>query len=122
VLVYRGDLFSGLLTENDITGWLAHHVATRMSTLDIADVKVVAALRQEENQSTSSIVPQSKTITQVSGLFVTKPLLEAVLVTSHGKHNDKLLGIVTAGISRTWEHDWALFDDKPKRYKRTALI
>src|SRR5262249_13019171 len=43
--VYEADKFRGLLTENGITRWLAHHVATKMSLVELEDVPVKEVLQ-----------------------------------------------------------------------------
>jgi predicted transcriptional regulator len=94
--VYDGRTFKGLLTENGITRWLAHHVSNKLSLVELDEVTVRMALREEENtRSNSRFVPQATTVGEVKGLFGKYELLEAVLITSSGNPKEELLGIAT---------------------------
>ena len=93
--VYDGDRFSGLLTENGITRWLAGHVTGDLSLIDLDEVTVKKALREEENKKAWKFVARTMRVDDVLGLFSARPLLEAVLITANGKESEKLLGIAT---------------------------
>jgi predicted transcriptional regulator len=94
--VYDGRRFKGLLTENGITRWLAHHVSNEISLIELDEVTVRMALREEENaRSNSHFVSHVTTVGEVKGLFNKRELLEAVLITSTGSPKEELLGIAT---------------------------
>src|SRR5262245_40904902 len=46
--VYRSDRFVGLITENGITRWMAHHVHSVDSIVDLNDVSISVAVKEEE--------------------------------------------------------------------------
>ena len=94
--VYDGGAFKGLLTENGITRWLAHHVSKDLSLIELDEVTVKTALREEENKrSNSQFVAQAATVSEVKGLFAKHELLEAVLITRSGNPKEDLIGIAT---------------------------
>ena len=93
--VYENERFRGLLTENGITRWLAYHVATDLSLVELDDVRVKQALREDEKRKNYHFVPRDMRIDDMRGLFASHELLEAVLVTQTGKESEALLGIAT---------------------------
>ena len=92
---YEGERFRGLLTENGITRWLAHHVDTKFSSVELEDVSVKEVLQNEERLKTYHFVPADSRVDDVSGLFALHGELEAVLITTEGKESEPLLGIAT---------------------------
>jgi predicted transcriptional regulator len=88
-------LFRGLLTENGITRWLAHHVVAEMALVDFDEVRVTAVMGEEETQSNYLFVSRTSSVDEVFSQFASQPLLEAVLITHGGKSKERLLGIVT---------------------------
>jgi predicted transcriptional regulator len=93
--VYEAGQFRGLLTENGITRWLAHHVSTRLSLVEFEDVSVAQVLLDEEKRGTVDFAAQDVRLYDVSGKFVSQPMLEAVLITPNGKDSEQLIGIAT---------------------------
>jgi predicted transcriptional regulator len=93
--VYDGDKFRGLLTENGITRWLAHHVSKKMSLVELEEVPIKQVLPEEETRPNWLFVSRNHTVDEVKGLFAEKELLEAVLITDAGKPAEKPIGIVT---------------------------
>jgi len=92
--VYEGDCFCGLLTENGITRWLAHHVAT-LSLVELDDIRIKQVLENEEKRKNYHFVAHDSRVDDVSHLFVSQEFLEAVLITQSGKESEALLGIAT---------------------------
>jgi predicted transcriptional regulator len=93
--VYRSDRFVGLITENGITRWMAHHVHTVDSIIDLHDVTVSALVKEEETSSNVSFIPRTSTVDAVLQLFADSPLLEAALITNAGQKTETPLGIIT---------------------------
>jgi predicted transcriptional regulator len=93
--VYEAERFKGLLTENGITRWLAHHVDTTLSLVDLDDVSVKKVLAKEDDRKNYRFVARSMRVDEVSSLFATHALMEAVLITATGKESEALLGIAT---------------------------
>jgi predicted transcriptional regulator len=93
--IYKDHRFYGLLTENGITRWLAHHVSTKLSLVELDEIAVDDVLPNEENRRNYSFLARDGRVDDVRGLFFTHPLLEAVLVTASGKESEALLGIAT---------------------------
>lgn len=93
--VYADDQFAGLITENGITRWLAHHAITELSLVELADVTVGEVLRDEEDRSNVEFVGRNMTVDSVTASFGHNPVLEAVLITHSGRRDQELLGIVT---------------------------
>jgi predicted transcriptional regulator len=93
--VYDDQGFKGLLTENGITRWLAHHVTNELSLIELDEVPVKTALREEENKRNFIFISRRVTVDMISELFVTRDLLEAALITNSGGRDEKLMGIVT---------------------------
>ena len=93
--MYEEKRFRGLLTENGVTRWLAHHVATALSLVELDDVPVGQVLQNEEERRNYHFVPRDMRVDDVSALFARQTLLEAALITASGKETEKLLGIAT---------------------------
>jgi hypothetical protein len=93
--VYDENVFKSLLTENGITRWLAHHVSSEMSLIELANVPVRKVLREEEKRPACLFVARSATVDEIKSLFAEHELLEAVLITHSGHRNATLMGIAT---------------------------
>jgi predicted transcriptional regulator len=93
--VYGPDGFRGLLTENGITRWLAHHVTTQISLVELEEVLVEWVIEKEENQGNYQFVGRNMRVDDIVQQFASHELLEAVLVTATGKQSEGLLGIAT---------------------------
>jgi len=93
--VYDGGNFRGLLTENGIARWLAHHVATKLSLIEFEDVRVADLIHNEEKRENCLFVPKDDLVDDVVDKFSSAELLEAVLITAAGKQSEPLLGIIT---------------------------
>ncbi|MFI5107572.1 MAG: hypothetical protein ACHP78_01865 [Terriglobales bacterium] len=93
--VYEAERFRWLLTVNGITRWLAHHVVTKLSLVELDDVSVGTVLENEEKRKNYHFVARDMRVDDVSGLFASRELLEAVLITATGKESEALLGIAT---------------------------
>ena len=93
--VYDGPTFKGLLTENGITRWLAIHVSTELSLIELEDVSVRDVLKEEAKRPDCQFVSRTTTTEQVKASFAQQELLEALLITNTGHRREELLGIVT---------------------------
>lgn len=93
--VYTGEQFCGLLTENGITRWLAHHSRNTDTLVELAEVPVQDLLGEEENRSNHRFVPRDMLVDDLITQFGRQPLLEAVLITATGASKQSLLGIVS---------------------------
>lgn len=93
--VYEAERFLGLLTENGITRWLALHVSTKLSLVELDEVFVRDVLQNEEERKNYFFVPRDMPVDEVRGLFASHEMLEAVLVTASGKESERLMGIAT---------------------------
>jgi predicted transcriptional regulator len=94
--VYADERFLGLLTENGITRWLAHHVVTTLTLVDLADVPVRSVFREEEKRRLNyAFAARKASVYQVRDLFVEQALLEAVLINETGRPEERLLGMAT---------------------------
>lgn len=93
--VYEAERFQGLLTENGITRWLAHHVTHRLSLVELDDIPVKQVLHNEEKRKTYHFVSRDTHVDDVRWLFSSHEILEAVFITAGGKESEGLLGIAT---------------------------
>jgi len=93
--VYEGNRFLGLLTENGITRWLAHHAMTKLTLIECEEILIKNLLPEEEKRSNSSFISRDMPVDEVVEQFSNNLFLEAVLITQNGKESEKLLGIVT---------------------------
>jgi hypothetical protein len=93
--VYEDNRFHGLLTENGITRWLARHVATKLSLVELEEELVAQVLQNEEERKNYCFVAPNMRVDDVCSLFASNSLLEAVLITASGKESEALQGIVT---------------------------
>jgi CBS domain-containing protein len=87
--------FLGVLTENGITRWLAEHVARELSLVDFSDAPIGEVLAREERRRNYEFTSRHTSVEALVHRFHENPYLEAVLLTTHGKEAEKLLGIVT---------------------------
>lgn len=93
--VYENNRFCGLLTENGITRWLARHVSDSLSLVDLDEIPVAQVLRDQEKFETWTFMSREQRVDDLLGRFSAIPLLEAALITAHGKDSEKLIGIAT---------------------------
>jgi predicted transcriptional regulator len=91
----RDDRFAGLLTENGVTRWLAHHTVHELTLVDFQDALVEDVLREEEQRPTFGFASRRTLVEDVVAKFGRNPFLEAVLITETGKKDEELLGIAT---------------------------
>jgi predicted transcriptional regulator len=92
--VMEGGKFTGLLTENGITRWLAQKIANSISLVDFADAKVCDLVVNEERRENFLFIPRSMSIAEVREKFRGCGLLEAALITENGRRGEKLLGLI----------------------------
>ncbi len=93
--VYGANRFQGLLTENGITRWLAEHVTTQLSLVELQEVAVERVIKNEEKRGNYQFVARNMQVDDLVGHFASHNLLEAVLITANGKETEALLGIAT---------------------------
>lgn len=93
--VYEDKQFRGLLTENGVTRWLAHHVVKTLSLVELDDIPVAQVLQNEEKRKNYQFVSREMLVDDIRALFAKQALLEAVLITASGKQAEKLLGVAT---------------------------
>jgi predicted transcriptional regulator len=93
--VYDDGQYKGLLTENGITRWLAHHSTTEMTLVELQEISVKTLLRKEEKRPNCVFVSSKTTVEEALGKFAANAFLEAVIVTHSGQKEEKPIGIVT---------------------------
>ena len=93
--VYHGTKFSGLLTTNGITRYLAHHAAKNGAPLDFDAVEVRFVLAREESRANFFFAARDEPVQKIAFAFHENTFLEAVLITPNGGKQEKLLGIAT---------------------------
>ena len=91
--VYDAERFQGVLTENGITRWLAHHVTHRLSLIELDDIPVKQVLHNEENRKTYHFVSRDTHVDGVHGLFSSHEILEAVFITAGGRREKVCWGL-----------------------------
>jgi predicted transcriptional regulator len=87
--------FRGLLTENGITRWLAHHVTTQISLVELNEVTVGEVIGNEEMRENYKFIARSTRVDDLVDQFASHKLLEAIMITANGKESEALLGIAT---------------------------
>lgn len=91
--------FAGVLTENGITRWLAEHIASEMSLVDLEQEPVAEVLAREEGyfakRRNYEFAPRDARAEDMVQRFHDNTYLESVLITATGDAHEKLLGIVT---------------------------
>lgn len=93
--VYDGATLSGLLTENGITRWLAQHVDSNGSLVELVDHSVSDALKDDRKSANFKLVGREVPVDVVQDMFADHANLEAVIVTNSGKPTETPLGIAT---------------------------
>jgi predicted transcriptional regulator len=98
--VYQGRDFKGLLTSHGITHWLAqlNLEGATCALLKQAAVGDVLAFERERLDRNCRIVARDMPVDEIVALFHAHPDLVAVLITEHGRQNERPVGIVT-----TWD-------------------
>jgi predicted transcriptional regulator len=98
--VYEAREFKGLLTSHGITHWLAQLdlEGATCALLKQAVVKDVLSFERERLDRNCRIVARDMPVDEIVALFHTHPDLDAVLITEHGRRNEKPVGIAT-----TWD-------------------
>ena len=95
--VYEGREFAGLLTSHGITHWLSQVDLEQQPCTILKQTRVqdVLSFEHERLDRNCRFVARDTAVDEILALFQTQPDLEAVLVTEHGRRNEKPLGIVT---------------------------
>lgn len=93
--VYDGPALIGLLTENGITRWLAQHVNSSGSLVELVDHSVAEVLKDDRKSLNFKVVGREVPVDVVQDLFADHANLEAVIVTNSGKPSETPLGIAT---------------------------
>lgn len=93
--IYDGKSYIGLLTENGITRWLAHHTVTELSLIEFSEIPISHVIKREEKRKNNQSLPYDATIYEAEMLFTKNPVLEAILITHSGSLQETLLGIIT---------------------------
>lgn len=86
--------FLGLVTENGLTRWLAHHM-TKLSMIELAEHAVTEVLELEESRDNVTFVSRAMLVEDLVETFRKQPTLEAALITERGDRTTSFLGIVT---------------------------
>lgn len=90
------DTYCGLLTENGVTRWLAHHTTGQQTMLvNFEEAMVSQVLQEEEQRPAAKFMSRNEPLDAVLVAFAEEERLEAVLITEAGKPHQKLLGIAT---------------------------
>ncbi len=93
--VYDGSALVGLLTENGITRWLAQHVNSSGSLVELLDHSVSEVLNDDRKSRNFKLVGRQLPVDVVQDLFAEHANVEAVIVTNSGKSTEVPLGIAT---------------------------
>ena len=94
--VYKDKIFTGLLTENGISRWLANHAIDESPLIEFNEIQLSSVFLEEEKRENYSFVTRNMTMLDAENQFMQKPDMEALLITETGKHDQALLGIVTS--------------------------
>jgi CBS domain-containing protein len=93
--VYRDNHFVGLLTENGVTRWLANYTSRVLTLVEFDEEIVDSVLHHEEKRPNYAFISRDLTILDAENKYVANPFLEALLITNHGKQDEKLIGIIS---------------------------
>jgi len=97
--VFRGRRFAGLLTSRCVAQWLADSVTNGGISFD--GVTVADVLQHDEAEGRRvEFIAKDATWYDAAELFTPgrgkrRPMLEALLITEHGREDEELLGIIT---------------------------
>lgn len=93
--VYDNGTCIGLITDNGITRWLAHHVEEDLISLSESTISEVLEL--EENTQRFKFMNIHMTVYDAKEVFNTPSdlPLSAILITQNGRAQESLLGIIT---------------------------
>ncbi|MGI9013532.1 MAG: CBS domain-containing protein [Phycisphaerales bacterium] len=95
--VYENGSFIGLLTSNGFTRWCAGAMDKKgQLTIDTHDVQVRDVMATDHHREFAALVAVDATIDEVAELFRENALLEAVIVTQHGRATEKPIGLICA--------------------------
>ncbi|QIL46493.1 CBS domain-containing protein [Vagococcus coleopterorum] len=90
--IYDGKQFLGLITANGIGIWLAAH--NQNEQISIKGKTVESVLKSDAKRNNYLFVAQNAYVFQVMEKFLADPTIEAILITTDGQANSKLIGLV----------------------------
>ncbi|MFB1050153.1 CBS domain-containing protein [Paraliobacillus sp. JSM ZJ581] len=95
--VYRNEQFVGLLTDKQITQWLARNTNKTFETL--LNTQILDLIKSDRDVRNYVFINQQMTIYEAEDIFLKqlkhKKRLDALLITETGKQTEQLLGMVT---------------------------
>lgn len=97
--IYDQGKFLGLLSQNGIAHWLGKNVDVNIASF--SEILLGNVLAFEENGGNFQFIPKNMNVYEAKELFRHggknhPPKLNALLITEHGKPEEKMLGIITA--------------------------
>ncbi|HWB19567.1 MAG TPA: CBS domain-containing protein [Phycisphaerales bacterium] len=94
--VYDSHGFVGLLTSNGFARWCAAQLNGSRLDVDTAQAKVADVLEKDHRREAVQFVSRDALIDDVEDLFAQVQPLEAVIITEHGRREERPIGMVCA--------------------------
>lgn len=91
-----GGGFLGLLTSNGFARWAASQLQGTRLNIDAAKVRVADVLAQDSRRENVRFVSRDALIDDIDDMFRDVRPPEAVIITEHGKSDEKPIGIISA--------------------------
>ncbi|OHD10877.1 MAG: hypothetical protein A2Y41_09835 [Spirochaetes bacterium GWB1_36_13] len=95
--VYRGKVFTGLLTEGRILGWITENQLD--GKIDLSRVRIHEVLAFGEEKENYGFLKEEASLFEILDLFnrfeKEGKVLESVLITKNGTQNEQVIGIIT---------------------------
>jgi CBS domain-containing protein len=95
--VYDGRRFLGLLTSNGIARWCAEQLTDGRLDIDANAVRVRDVLPSDHRRERVAFLGRTALVDEADDLYETQRtdgVLEAIIITEHGKPDEKPLGII----------------------------
>lgn len=91
-----GGGFIGLLTSNGFARWIASQLQGTKVNVDTSKVSVADVLEKDHRKGAVVFVARNAIIDDIDELFRANQPLEAIIITEHGKPQEKPLGMICA--------------------------
>lgn len=93
--VYGGGELTGLITENGIVRWLAAHVSTEDSLIELEDYRVASVLEAQPDRECYEVASLKEPVDATAHRFFRNLELQAVVFTEHGQSHEPPQAIAT---------------------------
>lgn len=92
--VYDDHRFVGLVTANGFTRWIASQLSGSKIEVDASKARIADIIARDHRRDRVTFVDRKAFVDDVEQLFARRHELEAVIITEHGRENEKPIGMI----------------------------